>query len=73
LLSNGFSNKHVPTEITDRIGVFCALRAEVIENRENEHVRSIGQGEARHKKYKKLNFGGGQAYDRSNDKAAVVA
>jgi hypothetical protein len=26
-----------------------------------------GQGEARHKKYKRLKLGGGQAYDRSND------
>jgi hypothetical protein len=34
---------------------------------ENEHVRGIGQGEARHKKYKRLKLGGGQAYDHSND------
>jgi hypothetical protein len=34
---------------------------------ENEHVRGIGQGEARHRKYKRLKLGGGQAYDRSND------
>jgi hypothetical protein len=30
-------------------------------------VRSIGQGEARYRKYKRLNFDGGQAYDRSSD------
>jgi hypothetical protein len=41
--------------------------AQVIQNHEHEHVRSIGQGEARHKKYKNLNFGGGQAYDHSSD------
>jgi hypothetical protein len=34
---------------------------------ENEHVRSIGQGEARHRKYKRLKLGSGQAYDRSSD------
>jgi hypothetical protein len=32
-----------------------------------EHVRGIGQGEARHRKYKRLKLGGGQAYDRSSD------
>jgi hypothetical protein len=30
-------------------------------------VRSMGQGEAEHRKYKGLKRGGGQAYDRSND------
>jgi hypothetical protein len=44
-----------------------------IKDTENEHVRSIGQGEARHRKYKRLKLGGGQDYDRSCDKAAVVA
>jgi hypothetical protein len=42
-------------------------QAEVIQNHENEHVRSIGQGEARNRKYKRFNLGGGQAYDRSGD------
>jgi hypothetical protein len=36
-------------------------------NHENEHVRGIGQGEARHRKYKRLKLSGGQAYDRSSD------
>jgi hypothetical protein len=40
-------------------------RAEVIQNHENELVRGIGQGEAKHRKYKRLKLGGGQAYDRS--------
>jgi hypothetical protein len=35
--------------------------------KENEHVRGIGQGEARHRKYRRLKLGGGQAYDRSSD------
>jgi hypothetical protein len=42
-------------------------RAGVIQNRENEHVRFIGQGEARQRKYKRRKLGGGQAYDRSSD------
>jgi hypothetical protein len=33
----------------------------------NADVRNIGQGEPRHRKYKKLKLGGGQAYDRSSD------
>jgi hypothetical protein len=51
----------------------CRQQAEVIQNHDNENVRTIGQGEARHRKYKKLKLGGGQAYDRSNDNIAVVA
>jgi hypothetical protein len=45
----------------------CRQQAEVIQNHENEHVRSIGQGEARRRKYKKLKLGCGQAYGRSID------
>jgi hypothetical protein len=40
---------------------------EVILNHENANVRNIGQGKARHRKYKRLKLGGGQAYDRSSD------
>jgi hypothetical protein len=36
----------------------CRQQAEVIQNYENEHVRSIGKGEARRKKYKRLKLGG---------------
>jgi hypothetical protein len=42
-------------------------KVEVTQNHENANVRNIGQGEARHTKYKRLKLGGGQAYDRSND------
>jgi hypothetical protein len=42
-------------------------QAEVIENPDNENVRNIGQGEARHRKYNRLKLGGGQIYDRSSD------
>jgi hypothetical protein len=45
----------------------CRQQAEVIQNHENEHVCTIGQGEARHRKYKGLKLGGGQASDRSRD------
>jgi hypothetical protein len=45
----------------------CRHKTEVIQNHENEHARSIGECEARHRKYKRLIFGGGQAYDRSSD------
>jgi hypothetical protein len=33
----------------------------------NSNVRAIGQGEAIHRKYKRLKLGGGQAYHRSSD------
>jgi hypothetical protein len=45
----------------------CRQQAEVIQNLENKHVCSIGQGKARYRKYKRLKLGGGQDYDRSND------
>jgi hypothetical protein len=45
----------------------CRPEAEVTQNHENEHVRSVGKGEARHRKYKRLKLGGGQAYDRLSD------
>jgi hypothetical protein len=43
----------------------CSQQAEVIQNHDNENVRNIGQGEARHRKYKRLKLGGGHVYDRS--------
>jgi hypothetical protein len=41
-------------------------QAEVIQNHENENVRSIGQGDAPHRKYKRLKLGGGHVYDCSS-------
>jgi hypothetical protein len=38
-----------------------------MQNHENEYIRGIGQGEARHRKYKRLELGGGQTYVRSSD------
>jgi hypothetical protein len=53
--------------VYDYITKLCRQQAEVIQNHDNENVRTIGQGEARHGKYKRLKLGGGQAYDRSSD------
>ncbi|PNF22596.1 hypothetical protein B7P43_G12673 [Cryptotermes secundus] len=53
--------------VYDYITKLCRQQAEVIQNHDNENVRNIGQGEARHRKYKRLKLGGGQAYDRSSD------
>jgi hypothetical protein len=41
-------------------------QAEVIQNHGNENVRYIGQGEARHRTYKRLKLGGGHEYDCSS-------
>jgi hypothetical protein len=41
-------------------------QAEVIQNHENENVRYIGQGEAPHRKYKRLKLDGGHVYDCSS-------
>jgi hypothetical protein len=53
--------------VYDYITKLCRQQAQAIKHHENIHVRNIGQGEARHRKYKKLKLGGGQAYDRSSD------
>jgi hypothetical protein len=45
----------------------CRQQAEVVLNHDNENVRYIGQGEARHRKYTELKLSDGQAYDRSSD------
>jgi hypothetical protein len=52
--------------VYDYITKLRRRQAEVIQNHENEHVRSIGQGETRHRKYNRLKLGGGQAYNRSS-------
>jgi hypothetical protein len=54
--------------VYDCVTTSCRKQAEVIRNHENEHVRGIGQCKARHKiYYKRLELGGGDAYDRSSD------
>jgi hypothetical protein len=58
--------------IYDYITKLCKQQGEVIQNHENENVRNIGQGNPRHRKYKRLTLGGGQAYYDSSDLTAVV-
>jgi hypothetical protein len=53
--------------VYDYITKLCSQQAEDIQNHENKHIRGIGQGEARHRKYKRLKLGGGQSYDCSSD------
>jgi hypothetical protein len=53
--------------IYDYITELSRQQAEVIQNHGNVNVRNNGQGEARHRKYKRFKLGGGQAYDRSNE------
>jgi hypothetical protein len=67
---------HTPFNLPHVYDCITKLRkqqAEVVLNHENEHIHGIGQGEARHRKYKRLKLDGGHAYDRSSDQAAVVA
>jgi hypothetical protein len=42
-------------------------QAEVILSHVNPNLRGTGQGEARHRKHKRLQLGGGQAYYLSAD------
>jgi hypothetical protein len=41
-------------------------QTQVIQNHENENVRYIEQGEAQHRKYKRLKPGNGHLYDSSS-------
>jgi hypothetical protein len=50
--------------VYDYITKLCRQQGKVIQNHENEHIR---KDEARYRKYKRLKFGGGQAYDRSSN------
>jgi hypothetical protein len=59
--------------IYDYVIKLCRQQAETIQNHEKANVRDIEQGEARHRKYKRLTLGSGQAYDRLSDQAAIVA
>jgi hypothetical protein len=52
--------------VYDYITKLCRRQAEVIQDHKNPNVRATEQGEARHRKYKRLKLGGGQAYDRSS-------
>jgi hypothetical protein len=64
--------KHVALHLPHAYDYTCMTKlrrqkAEVILNHNNKNVLYIGQGEARHRKYKRVKLGGGQAYDRSSD------
>jgi hypothetical protein len=52
--------------VYDYITKSCRQQAEVIQNLENENVRYIGQGEARHRQYERLKLGGGHVCDVSS-------
>jgi hypothetical protein len=63
-------NLHLAFQIPfvyDYISKLCRQQTEVIQNHDNENVCTMGQGEARRRKYRRLKLGGGQAYDRSSD------
>jgi hypothetical protein len=53
--------------VYDYVTKLCRQGAEGLQNHENEHFRLIGQSEASDRKYKRLKFGGDQAYHRSSD------
>jgi hypothetical protein len=68
--NNPIRDMHICFQIPyvyDYITKLCRQQAKVSQRQENTHVRNIGQGEARHRKYKRLKLGGDQAYDRSSD------
>jgi hypothetical protein len=52
--------------VYDYITNLCRKQTEVIQNHENENVCYIGQGEAQHRKYKRLKLGGDHLYDCSS-------
>jgi hypothetical protein len=52
--------------IYDYVTELCWQQAKVIQNHENANVCNVGQGEAQHRKYYRLKFSGGQAYDLSS-------
>jgi hypothetical protein len=52
--------------VYDFITKLCRQQAGVIQNHDNENDRNIGQGEALHRKYRRLKLSGGHVYDRSS-------
>jgi len=59
---------HVAFKIRYTCPYYKIIQAEStsVRNYDNENVRNIGQGEAQHRKYKRLKLGGGQPYGRPN-------
>jgi hypothetical protein len=65
-----FRDLHLAFQIQfvyDYITKLYRQQADVTQNHDKQNVRTIGQGEACHRKYNRLKLGGGQAYDRSSD------
>jgi hypothetical protein len=63
-------NMHVAFRIPyvyDYITKLCRKKAEVIQNALNPNAHANGQGEAMHRKHKRLKLGSVQAYDCSSD------
>jgi hypothetical protein len=52
--------------LSDYITKICRKQAEVIHSHDNVNVQNMGNSEAQHRKYKRLELGGGQAFDRSS-------
>jgi hypothetical protein len=52
--------------VYDYVTKLCRKQTEVIQNHENEIVCYIGQGEAQHRKYKRLKLGGCHLHDYSS-------
>jgi hypothetical protein len=53
--------------IYDYITKLCRKQAKIIQIHGNANVCNIGQGEPRHRKFKRIKLGGSQAYHRSSD------
>jgi hypothetical protein len=67
--STSVRDMHVTFQIPyvcDYITQSCRQQAEVIQSHENDHVCYIEQGEAQHRKYKRLKLGGGHLHDWSS-------
>jgi hypothetical protein len=60
LLEAVFSIPYAPRLCNEDWQQLCTQQAEVIQNHGNENVHSIGQSEARHRKYERPKLGRGQ-------------
>jgi hypothetical protein len=58
-----FKIPYVYDDITELL--VCSKQAEIIQNHLNPNVRAIEQGEAMHRKYRRLKLGGGQVCNHS--------
>jgi hypothetical protein len=59
--------------LDDFVTKLCRQQATLILNHENVNVLNIGQGDAQHRKCKRLKLGGGQAYNRSRFCTVVIS